>query len=191
MCVHPTQSTSCCRPCLHQPRDTRYSSTALTYDYAACSRAGNAFLAASNLQSQLSAAQSLVMGATFFVIFASTIIVCVRLLAISRRPQAALNSSLMAQLTEDSGVRDIISKASMHSIKNTLNFRYLFVLVWTIIVILLRAIFETLFGLSGLAPQDDECDLCGTCQPPLFLLFTVLVNEPVIQARCVMRLGVV
>ena len=102
-----------------------------------------------------------------------------------------MNSSLMAQLTEDSGVRDIISKASMHIIKNTLNFRYLFVLVWTIIVILLRAIFETLFGLSGLAPQDDECDLCGTCQPPLFLLFTVLVNEPVIQARCTMLLGVV
>jgi hypothetical protein len=124
------------------------------------------------------------MGITFFVICGSSFLVCLRLFAIRRQPHAALNNSLLAQLTEDSGVRDVISKESMLSVKNTLKFRYLFVLIWTIIVITLRAFFETLFGLSGFSPQNDSCDVCENCQTALFMLFTILVNEPVIQARC-------
>jgi hypothetical protein len=88
----------------------------------------------------------------------------------------------MSQLNEDSGVRNVISKESIQSIKKTLKLRYHLVLLWTIVVILLRSGFETLFGLSGLSPQNDDCDVCEQCQSSLFILFTILVNEPVIQA---------
>ncbi len=155
----------------------------MNYNQQSCAHAHQTFLSDSNVQSDLSAAQSLIMGMVFFVICGSSLVVCVRLFAIRRQPRAALNNSLLAQLTEDSGVRDVISKESMLSVKKTLKYRYLFVLIWTIIVITIRALFETLFGLSGFAPQDESCDVCERCQTPLFMLFTILVNEPVIQAR--------
>ena len=116
------------------------------------------------------------MGATFFVICGSSFLVCLRLFAIRRQPRAALNNSLLAQLTDDSGVRDVISKEAMRSVKNTLKFRYLFVLIWTIIVITFRAFFETIFGLSGFSPQNDSCDVCEACQTDLFILFTLLLS---------------
>ena len=122
------------------------------------------------------------MGLTFFVICGFSLISCIRLFAIRRQP-AAVDNQLLAQLTDDSGVRDVISKESMRSIKNTLKFRYLFVLIWTLIVMLGRAFFETVFGFTGFFPQNDNCDVCGACQSSPFLLFTILVNEPIIQAR--------
>jgi hypothetical protein len=157
--------------------------SALKYNRIACDTAHDAFLDDSNIQNDLSAAQSLIMGATYFVICGSSFILCARLFAIRNHFRSAVNNSLLAQLTEDSGVSDVISKQSMQSIKKTLNFRYLFVLIWTIVVILARAIFETLFGLSGFSPQNDNCDVCASCQTNLFMLFTILVNEPIIQAR--------
>ena len=156
--------------------------TAIKYDYEACDLAHDAFLDNSNTQNDLSAAQSLIMGLTFFVICGFSLISCIRLFAIRRQP-AAVDNQLLAQLTDDSGVRDVISKESMRSIKNTLKFRYLFVLIWTLIVMLGRAFFETVFGFTGFFPQNDNCDVCGVCQSSPFLLFTILVNEPIIQAR--------
>jgi hypothetical protein len=122
------------------------------------------------------------MGLTFFVICCFSLISCFRLFAIRRQP-AAFNNQLLAQLSGDSGVRDIINKESMRSVQNTLKFRYLSVLIWAIIVMMARASFELMFGVTGFFPQNDDCDVCASCQSSFFVLFTILVNEPVIQAR--------
>jgi hypothetical protein len=177
----PNSTTAAVSFPLPTPRQHSHSPTALKYNYDACDNAHDSFLDNSNIQDYLSAAQSIIMGSTFFVICGFSLMSCIRLYAMQK--PSAVNNQLLAQLTEDSGVRDIISKESTRNIQYSLKFRYLFVMFWAIVAMLSRASFETLFGATGFAPQSDDCSVCGDCQTSTFILFTILVNEPIIQAR--------